>query len=367
MYILFMGFQADWPVSRISIGTAESEHGWSLPRDLLCSQSSSLYPLWRSFSVQLLRVVPSSLASCSDSAKLHRSLRVPRLVVGLRCFETARQGRKIKIGHTGQTAKRCRCDAKFSLASNVVACFSFQQSLLARRAGVQQQLRHLDRAVAELNQLKPVAQPWQLSKCSEIGGEATDLLHRVAYFLLDQVLQVFILLIGHGVTIRRSRRMICHLQSITSMIIWYSILTLIFVCPLTVSLFYLMILDCKWVIRLRCSSKCQVDGFENSWQVDTTWVRTCRWSDFEKLLWSPMERNKAAENTHILPVCCILYWRFPGHAARRCPCRACVLQLIWLWTSCRKDQKAQSNESKWSVNTSSRHVGNVPTGWLKVQ
>lgn len=38
-------------------------------------------------------------------------------------------------------------------------------------------------------------------------------------------------------------------------------------------------------------------GFQNSWQVDTTWVRTCRWSDFEKLLWSPMERSKAAENT----------------------------------------------------------------------
>lgn len=258
----FIGFQADWLVSRISIGTAESEHGWSLPRDLLCSQSSSLYPLWRSFSVQLLRVVPSSLASCSDSAKLHRSLRVPWLVVGLvglRCFGTARQGRKIKIGHTGQTARRCRCDAKFSLASNVVACFSFPQSLLARRLGVQQQLRHLDRAVAALNQLKPVAQPWQLSKCSKIGGEATDLLHRVAYFLLDQVLQVFILLIGHVVTIRRSRRMICHLQSITSMIIWYSILTLIFVCPLTVSLLCLMILDCKWVVRLRCSSKCRVD------------------------------------------------------------------------------------------------------------
>ena len=92
-----LGFQADWLVSRISIGTAESEHGWSLPRDLLCSQSSSSCPLWRSFSVQLLHVVPSSLASCSDSARLNRRLWVPRLVVGLRCFGTAPRGRKIKI------------------------------------------------------------------------------------------------------------------------------------------------------------------------------------------------------------------------------------------------------------------------------
>ena len=127
------------------------------------------------------------------------------------------------------------------------------------------------------------------------------------------------------------------------MIIWYSMPTSWFLSVPRLQVCYLMILDCKSVI---CFFIQMSGGFENSWQVDTTWLWTCRWTDFEKLLRSPIEGNEAAENRHILPVCCILYWRFPGHAARRCPCRACILQLIWLWTSCSKDQNEQLNESK---------------------
>lgn len=132
------------------------------------------------------------------------------------------------------------------------------------------------------------------------------------------------------------------MPSSINQIIWYSILTLIFVCPPTVSLFSLMTLGCKCAIR--CSSKCRVDmRILDKWiqresgLVGEVTLRSCCGHQ-----WNVTKQKHAL----ILPVCCILYWRFPGHAARRCPCRACILKLIWLWTSCRKDQKAQSKESK---------------------